>query len=250
MLNKKINAHVAVISHKRESNIHKIQDFVGDCTFYVNVGERLNYLNAGAATVLSAGTNICEARNKAIDDAVALGVPSIQISDDLKSISLLKMVNGRVAKTKICFEEVAIQMICELKRKNFLFGGVAVSTNTLNYTGIDFSYDKLIVNDFICMMPSKYRFDVELALKEDYDMTIRQILEVGGVVRMNNIICDFPHRENIGGANEYRDAASELLATKKLMEKHPYTIVNHKTRPGQVALNYKAIREPKNYKLF
>ena len=243
MINKALGAHIAVISHKRPQNIKPIQEIIGECTFFVNHGELGTYMDAGATHAIECGTNICQARNSAIKYARAMNVPSIQVSDDLRSLKSVVLEEGKYIVEEATFSQVVNVMIDELRVKNYFYGGVAVTTNRLNYTGVDFSYDKLIVCDLVCIMPSKYYFDEHMYLKEDYDMTITQILEVGGVVRCNQFLCDFPHRDNEGGANTYRTSEAELDATMRISEKWGELIKKHPTRDGQISLNYKAIKE-------
>jgi hypothetical protein len=243
-IGKLLTVHVAVISHKRPHNVRTILQIVGECTFYVNKGEKKEYHDAGAKYVVECGTEICTARNYAIADAHLAQLPSIQVSDDLRGIKRISVMGGKRVQVEIDFIEVVITMVQELRRRKFYFGGVAVSNNALNYQGKDISYNKLIVNDLICIMPGiNQRFDVDLALKEDYDMTINQLIYVGGVVRLDNILCNFPHRENKGGANTYRNEKTELVPTKKLFAKWGPHVMKHKTREGQVSLNYKQIKE-------
>lgn len=246
MKNKKLNAHISVISHKRAVNVKKITEILGECTFYVNIGEANDYKIAGAINVVECGTNICQARNRAIKDARIYNLPSIQVSDDLRSLKRVKFSEDKKHIVyPVEFEHVCETMLNELKNKGFIYGGVAVTTNRLNYNGEDFSYDKLIVCDLVCIMPSNLEFDEEMALKEDYDFTITNLLEIGGVVRCNQFLCDFPHRDNSGGANTYRNLDSEDLATKKLISKRKGLIKKHSTREGQISLNYKAINNLK-----
>jgi len=249
MENKEIGAHIAVISHKRPENIKKIQELIGECTFFVNIGEYNLYKENGALNVIECGVNICQARNKAITEARLVNLPSIQVSDDLKSLKQVKLTESGVNRVVIpvTFDFVCKTMLQELKNKGFIYGGVAVTTNRLNYTGEDFSYDKLIVCDLVCMMPGNdYLFDEGMALKEDYDMTITQLVEVGGVVRCNQFLCDFPHRDNKGGANTYRNSTTEQEATLKLYNKWGNLIKKHPTREGQISLNYQAINHRKS----
>lgn len=241
MKNDIIGAHIAVISHKRPFNVKAIMNIIGPCTFFVNVGEYEEYINAGAIRVIECGTNICHARNMAIKHAKELNLPSIQVSDDLRSLKRVYMNGESRFVEPVIFEDVCKTMLYELERKKFFYGGVAVTTNRLNYTGEDFSYDKLIVCDLVCIMPGPYTFDEKMALKEDYDMTISQLIEVGGVVRCNQFLCDFPHRDNKGGANTYRNGITEEEATKNLYDKWGPLIKKHATREGQISLNYKAI---------
>jgi hypothetical protein len=214
-----------------------------DVTFFVNIGEKYKYLDAGANRVVECGNNISQARNVAIRHATKSGLPSVQVSDDLKSIKQISLVDGKRVYTPISFGLVCETLINQLKTNGFFYGGVAVSSNPLNYTGEDFSYDKLVVCDLICIMPAGVLFDEEVALKEDYDLTIRSLLEVGGLVRCNHFLCDFPHRENKGGANDYRNALTEKKATDALRAKWGMLVKDHPTRPGQISLNYQAIQQ-------
>lgn len=248
MINEMLGVYVAVISHKRPENVIKIQEALGcEVTFYVNRGERQAYIDGGALHIVECGDEISTARNKAIEDALRLALPCIQVSDDLRRITRIKLatVDGGRIKTPATFAEVVVHMLTEMKKVGAFYGGVAVSSNALNYTGTDVTYDKLIVNDLICIDGEHY-FDAEVALKEDYDMSIRALL-AGKVVRLDCYLCEFPHRENKGGANTYRNDQTEATATQRLMYKWKGKgfIEWHKTRPGQISLNYKAIQTAK-----
>lgn len=245
MINKQLNAYITVISHKRAGNVTKIQDLIGDCSFYVNKGEYVDYISAGAKVVYECGDNIVAARNKAIQHASELNLPCIQVSDDLRSLKRVSLINDKHVVEPVTFTDVVLTLLHELKIHNFNFGGVAVTTNRLNYTGKDTDYNKLVVNDLICIMPNTCKFDEAVALKEDYDLTISELLTTGGVVRCNNFLCDFPHRDNDGGANTYRNNVTEQAATEALHAKWGDLIKKHPTRDGQISLNYKKIAERK-----
>lgn len=252
MLNKELGVFVSVISHKRPQNIQKIVSLIGGCTFFVNNGEKESYIAEGAKSVIESGDNICAARNRAIIEANKLGVPCIQVSDDLRYLRKIYFPEGE-DKRQVCpidFEEVVLAMVKELKRKKFYYGGVAVTSNRMNYRkGVDFDYDKLIVNDLICIMPDcPWVFDEYVALKEDYDFTLTNILLNGGVVRCNQFFGQFPHRENDGGANLYRNTSSESEANKKIIEKWGDFIKLHHSRENQISFNYSAIKAFKNEK--
>lgn len=237
----KLEYHLAVISHKRPENILPLKKLIGlPLTWYVNKGEGKTYLKAGAENVVECGSNICHARNKAIFDAGRTFC--IQVSDDLKGIKEISMQVGKRIKCDVSFKQVAENLILQVKSKNYKFGGVAVTDNALNYDGTDYSFDKLVVNDLICISPLNY-FDERMALKEDYDMCIKELIYTGGIVRVNKYLCNFPHRENKGGANTYRNNETENKATQALFQKWGSFIKPHPTRQGQVSLNYKLIRQ-------
>lgn len=240
---------LAIISTKRPKNVSFMQKICEpfECVWFVNEGEADEYIKAGAHYVNESASNICEARNNALNAAYRRNLPCIQISDDLKNIKTISLdQKGNRATNFITVEQTINALIEQIKINNSYFGGVAINSNPLNYTGKDISIDKLIVNDFICMMPSQWKFDERLPLKEDYDMCVQQLLHGNKIIRLNNILCDFPHRQNEGGANTYRNDTTEAEATRKLMVKWPQYIIPHRTRGGQVSLNYKAIREHLN----
>jgi hypothetical protein len=257
-MRRKINGKfvwVAVISHKRPDSIIKMHYLIGDFTVYVNKGEKKTYegnvykqgFTAYQISVVECGEDICTARNEAIKNAICVGLPCFQLSDDLRSIKVIAMKNAKRTQIPISFEKVVALMLNTMEEFKIFYGGVAVTNNGLNYQGKDIDYDKLIVNDFICVRPTPHVqlqfFDVTLALKEDYDMCIRHLIHYGGVLRLNNILCTFPHRENKGGANTYRNEITEGAATKQLIAKWGPHVKPHATREGQVSLNYKVIEQ-------
>lgn len=260
MLNNNINAWVAVISHRRPGNIVKIQQVLGTIvTFYVNKGCADEYWDAGALAVVECGHDICAAHNQATIDAYNHGVPSWHCSDDLKKLTRVRHnPAGERVLTPVTFEALAAEMLREMAACSALYAGVAVNSNPLNYTGVDYNYDKLIVNDLFCLWPQAggledVLFDSAVVLKEDYDMCIRQLIAGRPILRANNILCDFPHRQNTGGANLYRNLETEAAATQALSNKWGGLIKQHPTRAGQIALNYKAIasyRHGQNKTLF
>lgn len=238
---KGLSFYNAVISHNRSCNIKSIESIVGKATFFVNRGEGKAYRAAGATNVIECGTNICEARNKALETAFKLGLPCVQVSDDLKKIQRVFMVGQSRKVEDISYNSVVFMMVKLMVSKRAVYAGVSVTDNRLNYKGDDISTDKLIVNDLICVRPTTRMFDIPL--KEDYDMSIRCLIEDGIVLRLNNILCRFPHRDNKGGANGYRTVSVEASATYNLKKKWGAFVKDHPTRIGQVSLNYKLIRQ-------
>jgi hypothetical protein len=252
MINKYINAWVAVISHKRTENIQKIQEVLGcGVTFYVNKGCGAEYEGAGAERVVECGHDIVSAHNRATIEAWHNKLPSWHISDDLKKITQIKLLDGKRVITPTTFNEVANDIQRAIDMNEAVYGAVAVNSNPLNYTGEDYSFDKLIVNDMFCIWPNADEaieaalFDPAVALKEDYDMCIRQLVAGRPIIRANKYLCDFPHRQNAGGANTYRNTETEDAATQALYNKWGSLIKKHATRPGQISLNYKEIEQYK-----
>lgn len=242
--------HLSIMSHARPNNVSFMQRLCAPfiCNWYVIKGELADYSNAGAHNVYECEPGISIARNLAMEHAFALNLPSIQISDDLRNIKKIRLENGKRATEFLTPDYVADLLIQELTTRKLFYGGVAVTSNPLNYTGQDVTTDKLIVCDFNCFMPGCVFFDTALKQKEDYDMTVRNLLQHGGVVRLDNILCDFPHRNNAGGANTYRNFETEKLAMEELIKKWPFYFKLHRTRENQVSLDTKRIFQDRKFK--
>lgn len=253
MFNKNLGSYISVISHNRPNNVQKITELIGDCTFFVNNGERKSYINAGAVSVIESGDNICSARNKAISQARKINRPCIQVSDDLTYLREIYFTSGENYHAgsggrkvrDVDFNTVVKTMVDELKLTKYWYGGIAVTSNRMNYLkGVNFTYDKLIVNDLICVMPNcPYEFDEDMALKEDYDFTLTNILMNGGLVRCNQFFGQFPHRNNQGGANVYRNSESEKKANERVLNKWGDFLKEHHSRENQISINYSRIKQ-------
>jgi hypothetical protein len=255
MLNKYLDGsfyHAAVISTKRTHRVEPMQQILGSikATWYVTEGEEQAYVQAGVpfGCVVGCPPNISEARNMAIADAREFGSCSIQTSDDLRHIRKLSLLNGKRHAERITLEAAIGVLLVSAAKTGRLYGGVAVTSNTLNYTGLDLSLDKFVACDLIFVAPECPLFDTTMALKEDYDMTLELIVNGDGVFRCDNILCDFPHRDNKGGANTYRDAATEAAVTEKMFAKWGSLIEPHRTRRGQISLRRNAIAQEVDFK--
>lgn len=239
---------VAVISHNRPENMAKLKLVLGQkFTVYVNRGQGKVYKEVcnkiGCKVRETKFNDICTARNLAIEDATKEKAFCIQVSDDLRKIEQVSISKGKRIVKPISFQDVSHNMVDLMKKYRVNYSGVAITTSRLNFTGKILDIDKLIVNDLIGIAPGSFRFDVKAALKEDYEACIRELVVGPGVLRMNSILCHFPHRENKGGANDYRTTVTETLANNYVKSKWAAFVVDHKTRPGQISLNYKGIAQ-------
>src|ERR1019366_6490574 len=80
--------YFAVMSHGRSDAVEKVHAYMGsEATWYVGEGEKSDYRKAGAKRVVEGGS-LCASRNIALDDAWQQGVTCVQVSDDLRRLSL------------------------------------------------------------------------------------------------------------------------------------------------------------------
>lgn len=234
MLNKRLNCFVTVISHLRSKNVPMLSQLIGNATWIVGKGEREAYEMAGAEFV-DEGGGLCESRNHALKRAFALGVPCIQISDDLKKLEL-GFHDGDKKKAKpISFEDAVSSILKTMDEHKLMLGGVAPTAN-LFYFNKEVSTNLFVIGDFIIVKPCQLFFDEKLKLKEDYDYTIQHFRKFGGAVRRNDILASFLHRTNAGGACASRTSKLEQESIAYLKKKWPNMIKDNPRRPDEILL--------------
>lgn len=238
--------HMAVISTKRPERVAPMLQVLGSIisTWYVSEGEEEAYISAGLPTDRVKGClkNISAARNSALKDARIHNACSIQSSDDLRSVKTPFLSEGKYQRKRITVQDAISHLLRTSQITKRVYGGVALTSNVQNYRGESVSLDKFVACDLILVGPSCSLFDETVALKEDYDMTLTAMMTHGGVFRCENVLCDFPHRDNAGGANTYRTAEAEKAVTQRLFKKWGDLIALHPTRQGQIILNYSKIK--------
>lgn len=232
MLREEIGAYVAVISGSRHFNVKRMELLVGPVTWYVPKGQAVMYDTMRATDVVEGG-KLCASRNRALEDAFKLGVPCIQLSDDLKEIYYA--VDHENEK-EIEFEEAMKILGSTVRKHEAKLGGVAPTSNLFYFRGNRESINKFIVGDCIWVEPCEQRFDENMSLKEDYDYTLQHVKAHGKVVRCNDLLFGFAHRTNKGGAVEYRTALREYENIEYLRKKWGSLIGPSRRGPTEITL--------------
>jgi len=238
-----MDKRICIVSSKRSRNVEKIQKIVGECVWYVGYGEKQSYEDAGALNVIESG-KLMQSRNAALDDSFKEGKICIQVSDDLGKIYIVPRDGKRFKHSdtrEISFSESCEYIIKSLDETNLKLAGVSPTDNPYFYCGTEFKTTKFIVGDFIVVKPCDLRFDENLRLKEDYDYTLQHIKKYGGALRCERILPLFAHRENAGGAVDYRNEEREQEAIKYLLEKWGEVLVKNtkKGRPNEILFSRK-----------
>jgi hypothetical protein len=210
-------------------------------TWYVALGDELSYRSSGAKNVIEAG-NVCQARNRALEDAFNQGKICIQLSDDLKNINLK---TGETVE-KISFNNAITYMIDSLDRTTYTLCGVSPTANPY-FSHKEYSYHNFVIGDFIAVKPCPLRFDENIFLKEDYDYTLQHIKCFGGALRCNFLLPEFKHYTNKGGAVTIRTAEVEQIIINRLKAKWGNAIIDNPKRANEILL--RASKIPKERKL-
>lgn len=122
-----------------------------------------------------------------------------------------------------------------------IWGLFTVGNNLTQY-----SYQPLLLHGVVlgsCMgviNDGTYYFDEAYEVKEDYELSMRHIKELGGILRANYIFMQHEHQKMDGGCKDMRRIEKEIKAIKKLHLNYPGWIKEAKHRGSDFAiqLNY------------
>lgn len=227
---------LGIVSAKRPDNVNKIHERVGLGTWLVPTEEVSLYEEQGA-TVVDGGEfpNLVATRNLALDLAFEQGLPCVQTDDDFVKI---KRAYGKQRTEEITFNDAVDLMIGRLQRAELFYGAVAPTTNPF-FVGDITSKTGFCIASFCVTLPCGLRFDAKLTLKEDYDYTLQHIATFGGVVRSNDLLAEYKHYSNSGGAVAVRSTPNEQRNIAYLKSKWGEAIRDNPRRPNEILLTTK-----------
>ncbi len=233
--------HVAIISSARTGNVPAMLrhvDGLGEATWYVPDDQVADYAYMGAGPVIGVTGGLCAARNAALDAAADLGLPCLQLSDDLRSVGIAHGPTRATVEART-LAQVVPELAAALDGLDAQLAGVAPTANPyfsrqrVHRTGF-------VVGDLILVGAGcPLRFDTELRLKEDYDYTCQHLATYGRVARLDYVLAHFAHRTNKGGAVAIRTPEVEQASIDRLLERWPAHIRLNPRRPGEVLLRWR-----------
>lgn len=225
------DVYLAIISARRPDNVPKMEQQIlpGLGTWFVPHEDEESYELRGAQTYVAEG--LVGARNAALDEADAAGLPCVQVSDDLKGIK--RLVDEETVE--IFFMSAVNELLKSLDMTDLKMAGCSPTDNAF-FAKDSESTNLFIVGDLFVALPCDIRFDARFKLKEDYDYTCQHYLEYGGAKRLNWLMPSFAHRSNKGGAVSYRTEQEERKAIELLREKWGTWVAFNPKRPNEVLL--------------
>lgn len=236
MVNESLGVYVSIISKARPKNVPKMAELVGDATWFVGEGEADVYREAGAPAVVESG-GLCRSRNAGFGRAFELGLPCVQLSDDLRKLQFAMRIGNKTTGVDAGFEEAVSAILEACRTSGAKLGGVAPTSNAFYYnTNRPVHHQAFIVGDFVVGLPCELRWDERMKLKEDYDLTLAHIHTYGCVARCNFVLATFLHRNNPGGAVDFRTPEREQEAIEFLKNKWPGMIRDNPRRPNEILL--------------
>lgn len=158
------------------------------------------------------------------------------IDDDLQYYGYIERSELKYKVRRLTDEETAIDEIKKLFDVAYgmdakLIGFFTVGNNLTNYSYNPFLFNGVclgscmgIVND------GTYYFDEEFEVKEDYELTLRNLVDKRPTVRTNILFMQHEHTQTKGGCRDSNRIEKEKSALKKLVQKYPGMIKEAKHR--------------------
>lgn len=210
----------------------KTLDYLPFCKVYVDNKEYEEYKkqNKGGANIISVPDgiqgNLCRIRNYILDKELAENDVCLIIDDDLGGIYYFeKLEEHKVSADEFLeFIEKYSIMADDIGAK---FWGVNCNSDPQCYREYTpFSTTSYIGGPFQCFLKGNdLRYDETLPLKEDYDMTLKQLNKYRVVLRINKYHYKCEQSTNAGGCASYRNIEREKEQLSMLQNKWGTKIV-------------------------
>lgn len=84
---------------------------------------------------------------------------------------------------------------------------------------------------------------VHVAVKEDYELTLKHFNAYGAVMRVNGVAVKTRYYKNAGGCQEYRDTEVSSAAAATLLREYPHQVRAHKRKSGHAEISLVPMRE-------
>ena len=217
-------------SYKRPDKVLTL-DYLPFCRIWVDCKEYDAYKESyPSADIVSCPDgvqgNLCRIRNYILDEEFKRGMDVVLIiDDDLSAIRYYKQEDG-FGYVPVTVEAAGFMTFLEkysliAKELGAKFWGLNCNSDPMAYRhNTPFSTISYIGGPFQCFLKgNRCRYDENLPLKEDYDMTLQQLNLERVVLRVNayHYICK--QSENVGGCATYRNRDREKAQLEALKAK-------------------------------
>lgn len=219
-------------SYKRADTVLTKNYLPGMVKYYVDGSEYDSYIENNLNEIVvrckdGVQGNISRIRNYILEEEFGAGADAVLIvDDDLKGI--YRWVNGEkniVEPKDFMYFLEKHTLLCE--EFGFRLWGLNVNKDKQTYKEFTpFNTTNFIGCPFHCTLKSaEPRYDENIPLKEDYDMTIQHCNKYRGCLRVNSYFYDAKQSKQVGGAASVRNFEEEERQFKLLIKKWGSKIV-------------------------
>lgn len=203
--------------------------------FLVKGGQKEKYEEYGCSNVIETGS-LMDSRNYALEHSFKENKICVQLSDDLKKVSVNKNFGEPV---DVDLDVALDEMVGIFNKTNSILMGIPPTPNDF-YAKTIISRNTFCIGDCFFVKPTHIRFDKNLTLKEDYDFTLQVLWETGECFRIQKYLFTFQHYTNSGGAVDIRNTEEEQKNIKYLQQKWGKDIVRlNPKRDNEILIKWK-----------
>lgn len=158
------------------------------------------------------------------------------IDDDLQYFGYVERSETKYKVIKLDDEDIVYSEISKLfdvayKLDSKLIGFFTVGNNLTNYSYNPFLFNGVCLGSCMGIInDGTYYFNEEYEVKEDYELTLRNIKDGRSTVRTNILFMQHEHTQTKGGCRDSKRIEKEKKALKKLIEEYPGMIKEAKHR--------------------
>jgi hypothetical protein len=173
--------------------------------------------------------NVARVRNYILNNQPQGIDVTVQIDDDFIKIGYWDQKEQTILNSEKEIREMIIRYSYLARDLGVMLWGMNVNCDKQVYREYTpFSMLSYISASFSCFMRGNDLFyDEKFSLKEDYDMTIQQILKYRKVLRLNKYFYLKKGAEQTGGCATYRNVKKEISQIKQLQKKWGSHIVKY-----------------------
>ena len=158
------------------------------------------------------------------------------LDDDLQYGGYIQRNDLKYKVLKVIDENIYIKEIQKLfeiayQSNSKILGLFTVGNNLTNYSYSPFLFNGVCLGSCMGIInDGSYYFDETFEVKEDYELTLRHLVERGISIRSNILFMQHEHTQTRGGCRDSNRIDKEKKAIKKLIEKYPGMIKEAKHR--------------------
>lgn len=170
--------------------------------------------------------NVARVRNYILEENIDNNDVTVIVDDDINYIGYYENQKLYKLNESQIYEFIEkYTILCE--DFNFKMWGVNLNSDPQCYREYSpFSTTSVILGPFCCFLKgNKTRYDVNLPLKEDYDIALQNLNIYRGILRVNKFYYSCDQSTNIGGCASYRNMEKEIKQLKLLQKKWGNKIV-------------------------
>lgn len=238
------DVRVCVVSSGRPGNVPAMAELFAPLPlwWYVPADQAGDYRYTGAEQVVPVAypdgqRPLVWQRNQALDDGFAADQWVAMTDDDLRRCAVTDP-DGTNTKAPIPAAAAVELAMTALFATPYRLAGAAPTDNAY-FCRREVTTDGFIRSGFTVHRPNPLRYDPELPLKEDYDLTLQHLRQYGGAVRVDALLMTYQQRSNRGGVQDYRTPEAEAAACRLLLARWPDHLRAHATRANELTLRWK-----------